>query len=203
LPQVDFGTAVQLTVTLVLPVVGGERIRTSDLTSPNLRLDKNLSFVFSKIAATKEIKGLRFFLLRCQRLTAMCCEFCRQIGRKFFATGGKNPTLFRVLFDESIQGIDFRPRCNKVGFDPDTINPPKQLRVSRSSRRESSMSDLDIVRAWKDEEFRLSLTDDQRAMLPSHPAGPIDLDEELERESAARKPTRFCITLPVSNCCTP
>ena len=65
------------------------------------------------------------------------------------------------------------------------------------------MSDLDIVRAWKDEEFRLSLTDDQRAMLPSHPAGPIDLDEELKRESAARKPTRFCITLPVSNCCTP
>lgn len=106
-------------------------------------------------------------------------------------------------FRESIPGIDFRPRCNKVGFDPDTINPPKQLRVCRSSRRESSMSDLDIVRAWKDEEFRLSLTDDQRAMLPSHPAGPIELDEELELDSAKRPKTRFCITLPISNCCTP
>ena len=57
MPQVGFGTAVQLTVTLVLPVVGGEWIRTSDLTSPNLRLDKNLSFVFSKVAATKENQG--------------------------------------------------------------------------------------------------------------------------------------------------
>jgi mersacidin/lichenicidin family type 2 lantibiotic len=64
------------------------------------------------------------------------------------------------------------------------------------------MSDLDIVRAWKDEEFRLSLTDDQRAMLPSHPAGPIELDEELELDSAKR-PTRFCLTFPLSNCCTP
>jgi len=63
------------------------------------------------------------------------------------------------------------------------------------------MSDLDIVRAWKDEEFRLSLTDDQRAMLPSHPAGPIELDEE---ESGFRaKPTQICFTRPISNCCTP
>jgi mersacidin/lichenicidin family type 2 lantibiotic len=65
------------------------------------------------------------------------------------------------------------------------------------------MSDLDIVRAWKDEEFRLSLTDDQRAMLPSHPAGPIELDEELELDSAKRPKTRFCLTFPLSNCCTP
>jgi mersacidin/lichenicidin family type 2 lantibiotic len=64
------------------------------------------------------------------------------------------------------------------------------------------MSDLDIVRAWKDEEFRLSLTDDQRAMLPSHPAGPIEFDEELERDSAAM-PTRMCLTRPLSSCCTP
>jgi mersacidin/lichenicidin family type 2 lantibiotic len=64
------------------------------------------------------------------------------------------------------------------------------------------MSDLDIVRAWKDEEFHLSLTDDQRAMLPSHPAGPIELDEELDRDSKA-PPTHFCFTRPISNCCTP
>jgi mersacidin/lichenicidin family type 2 lantibiotic len=64
------------------------------------------------------------------------------------------------------------------------------------------MSDLDIVRAWKDEEFRLSLTDDQRAMLPSHPAGPIELDEELEDKSLMPQ-TRNCFTRPLSNCCTP
>ena len=33
------------------------------------------------------------------------------------------------------------------------------------------MNRLDIVRAWKDEEYRSSLTDAQRAALPENPAG--------------------------------
>jgi mersacidin/lichenicidin family type 2 lantibiotic len=43
------------------------------------------------------------------------------------------------------------------------------------------MSKLDVIRGWKDEEYRLSLSHEQRAMLPEHPAGVIELaDEELE-----------------------
>ena len=43
------------------------------------------------------------------------------------------------------------------------------------------MTPLDIIRAWKDEEYRLSLTEAQRAALPAHPAGLIELtDAELE-----------------------
>jgi mersacidin/lichenicidin family type 2 lantibiotic len=43
------------------------------------------------------------------------------------------------------------------------------------------MSTLDVIRGWKDEEYRRSLSDDQRAMLPDHPAGFIELaDEELD-----------------------
>jgi mersacidin/lichenicidin family type 2 lantibiotic len=42
------------------------------------------------------------------------------------------------------------------------------------------MKKQDIIRAWKDEEFRLSLTDEQRAQLPQNPAGVIELaDDEL------------------------
>jgi mersacidin/lichenicidin family type 2 lantibiotic len=42
------------------------------------------------------------------------------------------------------------------------------------------MSRLDIIRAWKDPEYRLSLTQTERAQLPAHPAGLIDLtDAEL------------------------
>jgi mersacidin/lichenicidin family type 2 lantibiotic len=40
------------------------------------------------------------------------------------------------------------------------------------------MSPVDIIRAWKDKEYRRSLTDAQRAALPEHPAGLITLDDE-------------------------
>jgi mersacidin/lichenicidin family type 2 lantibiotic len=43
------------------------------------------------------------------------------------------------------------------------------------------MSTPDVIRSWKDEEYRLSLSKEQRAMLPVHPAGVIELaDDELD-----------------------
>jgi mersacidin/lichenicidin family type 2 lantibiotic len=43
------------------------------------------------------------------------------------------------------------------------------------------LSHTDIIRAWKDETFRSSLTDTQRATLPEHPAGLVELsDVELD-----------------------
>lgn len=38
-----------------------------------------------------------------------------------------------------------------------------------------NISDIDVVRAWKDEEYRNSLTEVQRAQLPDNPAELIDL----------------------------
>jgi mersacidin/lichenicidin family type 2 lantibiotic len=40
------------------------------------------------------------------------------------------------------------------------------------------MSKVDIIRAWKDEDYRASLTEAERALLPPHPAGLIQLDDE-------------------------
>jgi mersacidin/lichenicidin family type 2 lantibiotic len=37
------------------------------------------------------------------------------------------------------------------------------------------MSIEKIIRAWKDEDFRQSLSAAERALLPEHPAGLIDL----------------------------
>jgi mersacidin/lichenicidin family type 2 lantibiotic len=37
------------------------------------------------------------------------------------------------------------------------------------------MAHLDIIRPWKDEEHRLSLSEAEQAQLPAHPAGFIDL----------------------------
>jgi len=42
------------------------------------------------------------------------------------------------------------------------------------------MKNVDVIRAWKDEEYRLSLSKADRALLPEHPAGGIELtDAEL------------------------
>ncbi len=43
------------------------------------------------------------------------------------------------------------------------------------------MSSIDIIRAWKDEDYRNSLSAEQRSQLPENPAGMIELsDTDLE-----------------------
>ena len=46
------------------------------------------------------------------------------------------------------------------------------------------MSNVDVIRAWKDEAYRLSLSDAERAALPANPAGLIEL-AETELDSVA------------------
>ncbi len=41
-----------------------------------------------------------------------------------------------------------------------------------------NISDIDVVRAWKDEEYRSSLSEAQRDQLPENPAGLINLTDE-------------------------
>ena len=40
------------------------------------------------------------------------------------------------------------------------------------------MSHIDIVRAWKDELYRASLSQEELASLPEHPAGLIELGDD-------------------------
>jgi len=43
------------------------------------------------------------------------------------------------------------------------------------------MRSTDIIRAWKDPEYRRALTEAERVLMPDHPAGLIDLtDAELD-----------------------
>ena len=39
------------------------------------------------------------------------------------------------------------------------------------------MSHINIIRAWKDEAYRQSLTPEERALLPENPAGLVDLND--------------------------
>ena len=61
------------------------------------------------------------------------------------------------------------------------------------------MSTLQIVRAWKDETYRKSLTQEQLADLPAHPAGEI----EFERGPVAAKTNGTkCQTPTTTGVCT-
>jgi mersacidin/lichenicidin family type 2 lantibiotic len=51
------------------------------------------------------------------------------------------------------------------------------------------MSEQDIVRAWKDQNYRESLTEEQRSQLPENPAGLAELsDEVLETIAGGLRP---------------
>jgi mersacidin/lichenicidin family type 2 lantibiotic len=40
------------------------------------------------------------------------------------------------------------------------------------------MSNVNVIRAWKDESYRLSLSEAERALLPENPAGLVDIKED-------------------------
>ncbi|MGH2508614.1 MAG: mersacidin/lichenicidin family type 2 lantibiotic [Ktedonobacteraceae bacterium] len=40
------------------------------------------------------------------------------------------------------------------------------------------MANFDIVRAWKDAEYRSNLSEEALALLPQHPAGLVELTDE-------------------------
>jgi mersacidin/lichenicidin family type 2 lantibiotic len=49
----------------------------------------------------------------------------------------------------------------------------------------------EIIRAWTDEEYRLSLSEEQLLLLPEHPAGLVELDDTLLEAvgGASQRPT--------------
>ena len=46
------------------------------------------------------------------------------------------------------------------------------------------MSNIDIIRAWKNPAYRDGLSSEERSLLPAHPAGLVELsDSELKQAS--------------------
>jgi mersacidin/lichenicidin family type 2 lantibiotic len=61
------------------------------------------------------------------------------------------------------------------------------------------MKQQDIIRAWKDEAYRNSLSAEERALLPENPAGSIDLsDEDLQGITGGKGGTNPLFT---AGCC--
>jgi len=51
------------------------------------------------------------------------------------------------------------------------------FQVTKSSQQENNMTSIDVIRAWKDPEYRHDLSEAERTMLPAHPAGLLKLTE--------------------------
>jgi mersacidin/lichenicidin family type 2 lantibiotic len=54
------------------------------------------------------------------------------------------------------------------------------------------MTTRDVIRAWRDPDFRAGLTNDQRSALPKHPSGLIDLKDDDLSDVAAGATTLPC-----------
>ena len=54
------------------------------------------------------------------------------------------------------------------------------------------MSKIDVIRAWKDEEYRATLTPEQLAALPDNPAGMVELSDADLHDAAGGT-----LTLPI------
>lgn len=62
------------------------------------------------------------------------------------------------------------------------------------------MSKIDVIRAWKDESYRMSLSEAERAQLPANPAGPVELsDAELTGAGAAMLTSASFYTCPTKS----
>jgi len=69
------------------------------------------------------------------------------------------------------------------------------------------MSHRKTIRAWKNEDFRLSLSESERALLPEHPAGLVELsDDQLGivagGVNSLKYPTACCTTTFRISCFT-
>lgn len=66
------------------------------------------------------------------------------------------------------------------------------------------MSPRNIIRAWKDEGYRLSLSEGERVGVPAHPAGLVELsDAELGDVSGATNTVGPICAMLTLGYCTP
>lgn len=66
------------------------------------------------------------------------------------------------------------------------------------------MTNFDVIRAWKDEEYRDSLSEAERAQLPEDPAGAIELqDFDLSRAAGGTATALTCYFYRRGTLCRP
>jgi mersacidin/lichenicidin family type 2 lantibiotic len=67
---------------------------------------------------------------------------------------------------------------------------------NHKTKGEYVMTTNEIVRSWKDENFRLSLSNTDQAFLPDNPAGLIELSDDDLRHTDGGTDTRLIALTP-------
>ena len=67
------------------------------------------------------------------------------------------------------------------------------------------MKKVDVVRAWRDAEYRNSLTEAERAALPEHPVGLAEIDDDVLQSIAGGccEYGTYGFTTPACSCVPP
>lgn len=68
------------------------------------------------------------------------------------------------------------------------------------------MKKVDVIRAWKDEAYRASLTEEERARLPPNPAGVVEINDDYLRGVTGSRSaccwSLCCSILCSDSCCS-
>jgi mersacidin/lichenicidin family type 2 lantibiotic len=92
-----------------------------------------------------------------------------------------NPTSFANLLQILHDSHARSPYCRLRG-------EAKNLENECRKRMDKYMSKINVVRAWKDEKYRRSLSAEEQAMLPANPVGRVELsDAQLDSSGAKGK----------------
>ena len=75
---------------------------------------------------------------------------------------------------------------------------PSHLFLFTHERKFFRMSKLDIIRAWRDEEYRNSLSQEAQASLPENPAGQVELTASEMEQADGGSTTWICLSFAVS-----
>jgi mersacidin/lichenicidin family type 2 lantibiotic len=73
----------------------------------------------------------------------------------------------------------FLDKSWEYDYNGSKLNP---INHRRTTMKRNGIS---VIRAWKDPEYRASLSADQRAMIPPMPSGDYEVDEEVMENSSA------------------
>lgn len=64
------------------------------------------------------------------------------------------------------------------------------------------MKKVDVIRAWKDEAYRASLSEEERAQLPANPAGMVEIHDDYLRGVSGGIRTWCCTLFCSDTCCS-
>lgn len=75
-----------------------------------------------------------------------------------------------------------------------------RLASTKSQQEDHTMKKKQILEAWRNEEYYRSLSDEERAQVPEHPSGVVDVEDDILRSITGGCGTFDCTSGYCSPC---